>query len=96
MPSTSAIFQVGDATTLGGCEPQASVTDAWIAEAFKLHAAVETAFANWATDPGLRVLFTTYLGVQFSDMKNGVMSTAKTNQAAWAAIGCKINISVFV
>lgn len=83
MPLTSDIFSVGTASTAGGCVPQIATTDGWVAESYKLHEAVETAYANWATDGGLRLLFTTYLGIQFSDIAKGVMDTSETNSAMW-------------
>jgi hypothetical protein len=65
VPLTSAIFSVGTEETTGGCVPQAAITDNWIAEAFQLHIAVETAYATWATDLKIRLLFRACLGVQF-------------------------------
>lgn len=83
-PKTTSLFTLGDdASADWSCVSKEATFDSWLEEVAKLQTAAATAFGNWQTDGGSRLLLTAWLGIKFD---KSTVTVDSSSTAAFSAV----------
>lgn len=88
MLKITELFNIGDASTPGGCQGKEDIMDFWATEVVLLHNAIKKAYNDYQTDRGLRYVWESVFGL-LSKPDGSLDYTTDIIWQSWSKIGGK-------